>query len=95
MTAPAITVGPETLRRALWIDPVSVEVDVVDGKVMLGGRVERRSTEGPVVRLSADVPGVVPYLTGDGKTVQAEVADGVVTLAGQWTAGPPPTSPTG
>jgi CBS-domain-containing membrane protein len=50
------------LRRALWIDPVSVEVDVVDGKVILGGRVDRRSTAGLVVRLTAEVPGVVTVI---------------------------------
>lgn len=47
------------LRRALWIDPVCVEVDVLDGRVMLSGKVERRSTASLVVRLVADVPGVV------------------------------------
>jgi CBS-domain-containing membrane protein len=50
------------LRRALWIDPVSVEVDVVDGKVTVGGRVERKSTALLVVRLVADVPGVVTVI---------------------------------
>ena len=50
------------LRRALWIDPVSVEVDVVDGKVMVGGRVGRKSTADLVVRLIADVPGVVTVI---------------------------------
>ena len=47
------------LRRALWIDPVCVEVDVIDGRVALSGRLERKSTAGLVVRLVADVPGVV------------------------------------
>jgi CBS domain-containing protein len=47
------------LRRALWIDPVSLEVDVVDGRVTVSGRVERKSTAGLVVHLVADVPGVV------------------------------------
>jgi CBS-domain-containing membrane protein len=50
------------LRRALWIDPVSVEIDVVDGKVMAGGRVERKSTAGLILRLVADVPGVVTVI---------------------------------
>lgn len=47
------------LRRALWIDPRTVQVDVVNGVVTLGGRVEGRSTAGLVVRLTGDVPGVV------------------------------------
>jgi CBS domain-containing protein len=49
----------DVLRRALWIDPVCVEVDVIDGRVSVGGRLERKSTAGLVVRLIADVPGVV------------------------------------
>jgi CBS domain-containing protein len=49
----------DVLRRALWIDPVSVEVDVVDGRVTITGRVERRSTAELVVRLVGTVPGVV------------------------------------
>lgn len=47
------------LRRALWIDPVAVQVDVVNGVVTLSGRVERKSTLGLVDRLTAGVPGVV------------------------------------
>jgi CBS-domain-containing membrane protein len=47
------------LRRALWIDPVAVQVDVVNGVVTIAGRVQRSSTAGLVVRLTADVPGVV------------------------------------
>lgn len=50
------------LRRALWIDPVCVEVDVIDGRVAVGGRLERKSTAGLVVRLIADVPGVVTVI---------------------------------
>jgi CBS-domain-containing membrane protein len=47
------------LRRALWIDPAGVEVGVADGTVTIGGRVERKSTASLVLRLVADVPGVV------------------------------------
>ena len=47
------------LQRALWIDPVCVEIDVIDGRVAVAGRLERKSTAGLVVRLIADVPGVV------------------------------------
>jgi len=50
------------LRRALWIDPVRVEVDVIDGRVAVGGRLERKSTAGLVVQLIADVPGVVTVI---------------------------------
>ncbi|MEU7906144.1 CBS domain-containing protein [Actinoplanes sp. NPDC049118] len=47
------------LRRALWIDPVCVEIDVIDGRVAVSGRLERKSTAGLVGRLIAAVPGVV------------------------------------
>ena len=47
------------LRRTLWTDPVVVQVDVANGIVTLGGNVERRSTAGLVLRLTADVPDVV------------------------------------
>jgi CBS domain-containing protein len=47
------------LKRTMWIDPVSVEVDVVDGKVALRGRLDRRSTAAILVRLVTAVPGVI------------------------------------
>ena len=47
------------LRRTLWIDPLAVEVDVIDGIVVLRGRVDRRSTATLVARLAAIVPGVI------------------------------------
>jgi CBS-domain-containing membrane protein len=54
-----VDIVENVLRRALWIDPVCVEVDVIDGRVTVAGRVERKSTAGLVTRLAADVPGVV------------------------------------
>ncbi|MEV4624234.1 CBS domain-containing protein [Asanoa sp. NPDC049573] len=50
------------LVRTLWIDPVSVEVDVVDGVVALGGRVETRSLAGLAVEMAAEVAGVVEVI---------------------------------
>lgn len=47
------------VKRTLWIDPVSVEVDVVDGRAALRGRLDRRSTATLLVRLVATVPGVI------------------------------------
>ena len=47
------------VKRTLWIDPVSVEVDVVDGRVALRGRLDRRSTATLLARLVAAVPGVI------------------------------------
>ncbi|MER7456009.1 CBS domain-containing protein [Micromonospora sp. NPDC126480] len=47
------------LRRELWIDPASVEVDVADGVVTLTGTVESRSLAGLVVERVAEVAGVV------------------------------------
>ena len=47
------------LMRTLWIDPVSLQVDVVDGRVALRGRLDRRSTARLLVRLMSAVPGVI------------------------------------
>jgi CBS-domain-containing membrane protein len=52
-------IAADVLRRTLWIDPDTVQIDVVDGAVTIGGRVDRRSVAGLIVRLTADVPGVV------------------------------------
>ncbi|HZM74745.1 MAG TPA: CBS domain-containing protein [Candidatus Limnocylindrales bacterium] len=47
------------VKRTLWIDPVAVEVDVIDGRVALRGRLDRRSTATLLVRLVTAVPGVI------------------------------------
>jgi CBS domain-containing protein len=47
------------LRHGLWIDPLTVEVDVVDGMVTETGKVETRSVARLVVELSREVAGVV------------------------------------
>lgn len=52
------------MKQNLWIDPVSVEVDVMDGKVALRGRLDRRSTATILVRLVQTVPGVIEVLDG-------------------------------
>jgi CBS domain-containing protein len=49
----------EVLRRALWIDPVTVLVTVRDGVVTLAGHLERKSLVPIVVHLTGTVPGVV------------------------------------
>ena len=46
------------LRRALWIDPSRVHVDVHDGVVTLTGTVGRRTTAGIAARLTGHVAGV-------------------------------------
>ncbi len=46
------------LRRAFWIDPSQVRVDVHDGVVTLTGTVSRRTTAGSAVRLAGQLPGV-------------------------------------
>jgi CBS domain-containing protein len=46
------------LRRALWIDPGRVHVDVHDGVVTLTGTVDRRTTAGIAERLTGHVAGV-------------------------------------
>jgi CBS domain-containing protein len=50
------------LRRTLWIDPLTVQVDVVDGVVSLVGRLESRSVAGLVVDLVKEVAGVVDVM---------------------------------
>lgn len=50
------------LLRTLWIDPLTVEVDVVDGVVVVTGKVESRSLAGLVVYLVAEVAGVVEVI---------------------------------
>ena len=49
----------QVLRRALWIDPCQVQVDVDAGVVTLTGTVGRRTTAAIAARLATDVPGVV------------------------------------
>ena len=51
------TVGT-VLRRALWIDPGRVHVDVHDGVVTLTGTVGRRTTAANAVRLVGQLPEV-------------------------------------
>ncbi len=48
----------QVLRRALWIDPGRVRVDVHDGVVTLTGTVDRRTTAAVAARLAGHVPGV-------------------------------------
>jgi CBS domain-containing protein len=49
----------DVLRRMLWIDPLTVEVDVVDGVVILNGHVDRRSIAEIAVNVTKSVPGVI------------------------------------
>ncbi|MFY1671447.1 CBS domain-containing protein [Plantactinospora sp. WMMB334] len=49
----------DVLRRSLWVDPLAVQVDVVDGAVTLTGTVESRSLAGLVVTFVTEVAGVV------------------------------------
>ncbi len=49
----------DVLRRMLWIDPLTVEVDVIDGVVILNGHVDRRSVAQIAVNVTKSVPGVI------------------------------------
>jgi CBS domain-containing protein len=49
----------DVLRRLLWIDPLTVEVDVTDGVVTLNGLVDRKSTAEIAVHVTNSVPGVI------------------------------------
>lgn len=47
------------LRRMLWINPLPVEADVIDGVVTLNGNVDRKSTAELAVHVTKSVPGVI------------------------------------
>jgi CBS domain-containing protein len=72
------------LQRTLWIDPVSVEVDVIDGVVALRGRVDRRSTAALLARLVAVVPGVIEVRD----ELRWEYDDDLETAAGYYRSHP-------
>lgn len=46
------------MRRIFSLDPIAVEVDVIDGVVSLSGRVERRSSAEMLAHITKTVPGV-------------------------------------
>jgi len=47
------------LRRMLWIDPLTVKVEVHDGVVTLTGNLDRKSTAELAVHVTKTVPGVI------------------------------------
>src|SRR5262245_15530192 len=47
------------IRRILWLDPLSIEVDVSDGIVTLNGNVDRKSTAEIAAHITKGVPGVI------------------------------------
>jgi CBS domain-containing protein len=47
------------LRTLLWIDPLTVQVEVIDGVVTLTGEVDRKSTAQIAAHVTKRVPGVV------------------------------------
>ena len=55
----ARTIREEVLLRNLWLDPLTFQIDVRDGRVEIRGHVERWSTAEMVERTVALVPGVV------------------------------------
>ncbi|HET7030937.1 MAG TPA: CBS domain-containing protein [Candidatus Limnocylindrales bacterium] len=55
----AACIRDEVLRRILWLDPTTFDVDVRDGVVSIHGRVERRSTAQSIEATIGMVPGVV------------------------------------
>jgi CBS domain-containing protein len=52
-------IADEVLRKTLFIDPKTVEVDVTDGLVRLGGQLETKSLANLVVRMVERVEGTV------------------------------------
>ena len=55
----ARTIREEVLLRNLWLDPLTFQIDVRDGRVEIRGHVERWSTAEMVERTVALVPGIV------------------------------------
>jgi CBS domain-containing protein len=49
----------DVLRRALWLDPDSVEITVRRGEVQLAGEIEAKSDAEVLTKLVARIPGVV------------------------------------
>lgn len=49
----------DVLRRALWLDPDSVEITVRRGEVHLAGEIEAKSDAEVLTKLVARIPGVV------------------------------------
>lgn len=47
------------IRRILWLEPLAIQVDVVDGVVTLTGKVDRKSAAKIAVHVTKAVPGVV------------------------------------
>jgi CBS domain-containing protein len=52
----------EVLDRSLWVEPQTIEVVVKDGRVVLRGRADRRSTAQIAARLTRAVDGVVAVI---------------------------------
>jgi CBS domain-containing protein len=52
-------VATRVIRDSLWIDPAEIDVVVDDGRVVLRGRVDRRTTAAIAVRLTQALDGVV------------------------------------
>jgi CBS domain-containing protein len=49
----------DVLQRRMFLDPTEIQVSVVDGRVTLRGRPDRRSTAQMAARLAAGVDGVI------------------------------------
>jgi CBS domain-containing protein len=72
----ASEIRDDVLRRALWLSPGVIEVDVRDGEVELAGELDTRAEVDVLEKLVAKVPGVVtvrslvtfrPELAGAGR----------------------------
>lgn len=52
----------QAVRRLLWTDPVTIEVEVHDGVVTLSGHVERKTTANLAGFITKTIPGVVEVI---------------------------------
>ena len=53
------TIREDVLRRMLWLDPLTFDIEVHEGEVTIAGQAERRSTARMVGDAIAMVPGIV------------------------------------
>jgi CBS domain-containing protein len=60
------TIREHVLRRTMWLDPARFTVEVSDGRVRIGGHVDRRSTARIITRLVGVVDGVAEVASAIG-----------------------------
>ncbi|HET8776537.1 MAG TPA: CBS domain-containing protein [Candidatus Limnocylindria bacterium] len=60
------TIRDQVLRKTMWLDPAGFTIEVSDGRVRIGGHVDRRSTARIIARLIGVVDGVAEVASAIG-----------------------------